>query len=187
MLRKMVKIAACGWVLLAAVQIALAQPTVPASAPSPASQPDAIGLRVVIVEVHGLVQIRANAHSPWQMAINGMGAGEGAELRTGPHSSVTCAIPPDQTFTLDRLGVVKVAEAMQQGNKASTRLVMPYGRTTYQLQSSGPEYDSEILTPSSTLAVRGTTVSVYDQPPFAPEAHRGAGQALGRASGRAAL
>src|SRR6202035_1580457 len=109
--------AACAWILFVVVSLTFAQTAPVATAPSAASQPDAIGLRAVVVEVHGMVQIRANARAPWQTAGQGMEAGEGAEFRTGPHSSITCVIPPDQTFTLDRLGVVKVAEAIQRGNK----------------------------------------------------------------------
>ncbi len=43
---------------------------------------------------------------------------QGAEFRTGPHSSVTCVIPPDQTFTLDRLGTVRVEEAARTATRS---------------------------------------------------------------------
>lgn len=127
-----------------------------------------------------MVQVRANPRAPWLVAAQGMEAMEGAEFRTGPHSSVTCIIPPDQIFTLDRLGVVAVSEAIQRGNKVTTKLVMPYGRTSLQLQSSGREYDTRLISPSSTLAVRGTTVSLYDQPPFEVEATSFTGRAMFR-------
>ena len=83
---------------------------------------------------------------------------------------MTCVIPPDQTFTLDRLGTVRVDEAAQHGNKITTDLIMKYGRTRYDIEAAGLEHEASIVSPSSTLAVRGTQVSLYDQPPFRPEA-----------------
>ena len=96
---------------------------------------------------------------------------EGAEFRTGPHFSGDMpVIPPDQTLTLDRLGTVKIAEAIRSGNKLKTDLIMKYGRTHYDIEAAGIEHEFTIRSPSSTLAVRGTSVSLYDQPPFTPEA-----------------
>jgi len=134
-----------------------------------ASQPvGAVSMHIYVVEVKGLVQVRQAEDQPWFVASTNMVLSEGAELRTGPHSSVTCVIPPDQTFTLDRLGTVRVADAFRTGNKVKTDLLMKYGRTHYEIQSAGLEHEASITSPSSTLAVRGTTVSLYDQPPFVP-------------------
>jgi hypothetical protein len=144
-------------------------------ADAPASAPATQGaatesLKVDIVAVKGLVQVRSGPDAPWAAAKEGMQVDEGAEFRTGPHSSVTCQIPPDQTLTLDRLGTVKIAEAIRSGNKLKTDLIMKYGRTHYDIEAAGIEHESTIRSPSSTLAVRGTSVSLYDQPPFTPEA-----------------
>jgi hypothetical protein len=138
-------------------------------APQAATAPPG-AMPVVITEVHGLVQYRDDESQPWHMAIPQARISEGAELRTGPHSSVTCVIPPDQTFTLDRLGTVRVDEAAQHGNKITTDLIMKYGRTRYEIEAAGLEHEAKISSPSSTLAVRGTVVSLYDQPPFKPVA-----------------
>ena len=133
-----------------------------------AGQPQAMS--AVITEVHGLVQYRESDTDTWHAAKADMQISQGGELRTGPHSAVTCVIPPDQQFTLDRLGTVRVAEAARHGNKVATDLVMKYGRTRYQIESAGLEHEAKISSPSSTLAVRGTVVSLYDQPPYTPEA-----------------
>lgn len=160
--------------LMVAVLAGLALPAIvraaePAS--TPATQGSAVqSLKVNIVEVKGLVQVRTGPDAPWAAAKVGMQVDEGAEFRTGPRSSVTCQIPPDQTLTLDRLGTVKIAEAIRNGNKLKTDLIMKYGRTHYDIEAAGIEHESTIRSPSSTLAVRGTSVSLYDQPPFTPEA-----------------
>jgi hypothetical protein len=136
-----------------------------------ASQPQSNGsMQIYITAVSGLVQVRESENQPWHAAEAQMVISEGAELRTGPHSSVTCVIPPDQTFTLDRLGTVRVQDAARNGNKITTDLIMKYGRTHYSIQAAGLEHEASIISPSSTLAVRGTTVSLFDQPPFTPEA-----------------
>jgi hypothetical protein len=47
---------------------------------------------------------------------------------------------------------------------------MKYGRTRYDIEAGGREHESTIASPSNTLAVRGTKVSVYDQRPFPAQA-----------------
>ena len=70
-----------------------------------------------ITGVEGMVQVRESSDKPWHKAAVGDAVTEGAEFRTGPRSAVRILIPPDQTITLDRLGVVKLMEAIKQGNK----------------------------------------------------------------------
>jgi hypothetical protein len=157
----------CG--LIASARIAGAD-SASAGAPA-ASQPGANGpMELSVVAVNGLVQIRTGDDQPWVLAKTQMVLSEGSEIRTGPHSSITCVIPPDQTFTLDRLGTVRVQDAIRNGNKVTTHLIMPYGRTHYDIESAGLEHESTITSPSSTLAVRGTNVVLYDQAPFTPYA-----------------
>jgi hypothetical protein len=98
-----------------------------------------------------------------------MNVGVGAEFRTGPKSAVTCRLP-NQVVTLDRLGTIKLMQAVREGNVLKTRVGMQYGRTRYDVEAAGVEHHSELVSPSSTLAIRGTKVSIFDQPPFAPRA-----------------
>src|SRR5688500_3882985 len=100
----------------------------------------------------------------------GMTVGEGAEFRTGPRSAVQFEIPPGQTITLDRLGTVKRIEAVRTEGSIKTDLGMRYGRVRYDVEAAGVSHDATIHSPSSSLAVRGTQVSLYDQAPFVPEA-----------------
>ena len=135
-------------------------------------------LRVVVQEVNGLVHVRQTPEEAWRRPEVGMELGEGAEFRTGPRSSVVCTIPPDQTIVLDRLGIVTVAEAVRRGGTTRTDLMMKYGRTEYEIEAAGARHDATIRSPSSTLAVRGTRVNLYDQPPFTPEARSYTGRAI---------
>lgn len=176
--------------LAAVPPLVSAQDTQPAEATPPASQPattvpagdadapDGERLRVIVQEVKGLVQVRQSPDQPWTKAAARMELGEGAEFRTGPRSAVVCTIPPDQTIVLDRLGTVTVAEAVRRGGTTRTDLIMKYGRAEYEIQAAGAKHDATIRSPSSTLAVRGTRVNLYDQPPFRPEARSFTGRAV---------
>src|SRR5205814_5087525 len=138
----------------------LAQP-----ANAPTSAPAA--LTATITAIEGIVQVRQGEDAAWQKATVGLKLGEGAEFRTGPRSAVRFEIPPDQTITLDRLGTVKLIEALAGSQKIKTDLGMKYGRVRYDIEAAGVAHDSTIYSPGSALADRGTKVSLYDQPPFA--------------------
>jgi hypothetical protein len=47
---------------------------------------------------------------------------------------------------------------------------MKYGRVRYDVEAAGVSHNSTIHSPSSSLGVRGTKVSLYDQAPFKPQA-----------------
>src|SRR5258708_4691127 len=136
----------------------------------PATTTQGAPMQITITGVEGMVQVREASDKPWRKATVAMIVTEGAEFRTGPRSAVRVLIPPDQTITLDRLGVVKLMQAIQQGNVVKTKVGMPYGRTRYDIEQAGIEHQSQLVSPSSTLAIRGTKVSIFDQPPFAPSA-----------------
>src|SRR5687767_11686296 len=145
------------------------QETQPAS--QPASQPATTQpLQARITGVEGLVQVRDDESAPWQRAVVGMIVGEGAEFRTGPRSAVRFQLPPDQTITLDRLGTVKLVEAIASARGIKTDLGMRYGRVRYDIEAAGVSHDATIHSPGSTLAVRGTQVSLTNTAPFPPVA-----------------
>lgn len=162
-------LAACAMSVLSQGVIALGmqetRPAPPATAP-------AQKLTVTISEVVGSVQVRAGDDQPWQAAKVGMKLDEGAEFRTGLRSRVRFTIPPDQQITLDRLGTVKVLQAIQQSpTSVKTDLGMKYGRTSYDVEEAGVNHEATIRAPGSTLAVRGTRKMVlYDQPGAVPVA-----------------
>jgi hypothetical protein len=152
--------------------------TAPAGEAGEAAAAAAESLEVVVAEVRGLVRVRSAPDQPWQKATAGMTVAAGAEFQTGPKSVCVCTIAPDQTIVLDRLGVVSVAEAARRGGTTRTDLLMKYGRTEYEIEAAGAKHDATIRSPSSTLAVRGTRVNLFDQPPFTPSAESYTGRAI---------
>lgn len=135
-----------------------------------ATNPQTMHLRGRIVAVRGLADMRPAPDADWEPCKVGMEVDENAELRTGPHSLIQFVIPPDQRITLDRFGTITVLQAVQSGGRIVTDLGMKYGRMEYKIEAAGLEHRSTVKTPNSTLGVRGTTVQVYDQRPFAPQA-----------------
>jgi hypothetical protein len=127
-------------------------------------------LEATITGVEGNVQVRSREDQPWVRAEVGMKLNELAEFRTGPKSAVRFTIPPDQTVTLDRLGTLKLLQAVNDNGRLKTSLGMRYGRTRFDIEAAGREHDASISSPSSTLAVRGTQVNLFDQRPFRAEA-----------------
>jgi FecR protein len=128
-------------------------------------------LKAVITAVDGnLTQVKLSEKDAWQAAKVGMELNEEAQLRTGPRGAIQFKIPPDQTISIDRLTTVKLLQAVNDNGKIKTNVGMTYGRTRYDIEAAGREHESTITSPSSTLAIRGTKVSVTDQRPFAAEA-----------------
>jgi hypothetical protein len=175
------------------------QPAGDAPARPKATAEDPAQLTVVVTGVEGDVQVRAKRGEKWQPAKVNMRLTGTAEFRTGARSAVRFTIPPDQTYTLDRLGSTKVVQAIYDGSKVKTDVGLEKGRLRYDLvrgaaanpepsdddaelaleiEEAGVEYDSTIRSPNAALAVRGTLVSLYDQPPFAPEAISLTGRAV---------
>lgn len=137
-------------------------------------------LTITITGIDGTVQARTSPDQKWERAKVGQTFPEGTELRTSMKSAVRFSIGDNQVITLDRLGTVQILRANFENGKFITDLGMKYGRTRYDIEGAGREYDAKVHSPNSVLAVRGTRVLLYDQAPFAPEAVSFTGRALFR-------
>jgi hypothetical protein len=164
-------------VFLSMVSSFALQPTEPASQPTTSMTLPEGPLKMIITGVKGNAQYRIPPEQSWTKAEKDVPLAEGAELRTGPKSAVQLQIRPDQTITVDRLGVVKIDRATLEHGKFVTSVSMPYGRTRYDIDAANREYDATVRSPNSTLGIRGTQVSLLDQRPFPPEAVSLTGQA----------
>jgi len=144
--------------------------TLQSPATAPATTQAAGTLKIVITAVDGLASVRENENAAWRPAKVGDELTQDAEFRTGPRGTIQFQIPPNQVVSVDRLTTLKVLTVLQQGGRVTTDLGIKYGRTRYDLEGGGLEHQSTLRSPNATLAVRGTKVSLFDQPPFAPQA-----------------
>lgn len=128
-------------------------------------------LEIRVTAVQGGGQYRTADDSHWRKVVAGLQLAEGAQFRTGPKGSIQFTVGTDQVYRVDRLSSVTVLRAsLQPDGTIRTDVGMTYGRVSKDLDQPELPHDDTILAPSSTLAVRGTRVALYDQPPYAPEA-----------------
>ncbi len=168
-----------------------------ATAPAVDLAPPPGDLEIVITGIEGdETQVRESEKDPWQAAALQMRLKTGAELRVGKGSAIRFTIGSNHTFTLDRQTTAKILRADSDGKTVHTDVGLLQGRIRqdlehdgaalerkraaakrleqddkkYPVEQSGVEFNSIIRSPNSALAVRGTRVSITDEPPFAPEA-----------------
>ncbi len=113
-----------------------------------------------MMSVKGMVQARASSESPWHAAEAGEEFDQGAQVRLGVRSAVLIHFAnSDKTVAIDRLGITKIDEASRSIDRPRS---MPYGRTRYDISEAGVEHESELISPSSTLRIRGDKVSIAE-------------------------
>lgn len=128
-----------------------------------------------VVAVKGLVQVRDSEDQPWRIPEVGTIIPIGGECRTGPRSSIILTIPPKQVIILDRLGIVKILEALRGQDTFKTDLGMQYGRVRYEVEAAGLEHEAVIRSPSNALAIRGSYGELLDDGlSFTAKLYRGA-------------
>lgn len=161
--------------------------TAPTSAAttSSATQPEGQLLEVFVKSVTGyveysLVEYERRTEDDWLECVVGQQLKGGAALRTAPKSSVTFTVPPDQEATLDRVGALEILDALRTPDKVILSLGLKYGRAGMKVEPTGALHESTIRSKGHVLAVRGTEVVLYDQPPFTAEATSLVGRAYFR-------
>ena len=118
-------------------------------------------VEATVSAVIGLVMVRDAEAAPWRKAQVGMIVPVGGEVRTGPKSSITFSLP-HQTLTLDRLGTIKLLEAIVGADTLKTDVGLQYGRVRYSVEAAGIEHESVIRSPSNALAIRGSIVELLE-------------------------
>jgi hypothetical protein len=142
-------------------------------------------LQILVKAVQGGAQYRPAGEPRWKPLHIGDQLTEGVEFRTGPKGAIQFTVGTDQIFRVDRLTVVKVLRAsLRTDGTIATDVGLQYGRVSKDVDAPERPHDDTIVSPSSTLAVRGTRVSLWDQPPYTPEAVSLTGHALFDTIGR---
>jgi hypothetical protein len=153
-------------IALGAVRVAAAQ-----TATSPATQTAPASLRIVVTGVLGQAEVKPTPDGKWRLVKPKEEFSEGCQFRTGPQGVVQFTVGSDQVFRVDRLSLIRVIRAnLGADGKIKTDVGLNYGRISKDLDTPIQPHEDTIISPSSTLAVRGTRVSLYDQPPYTPEA-----------------
>ena len=121
-------------------------------------------LRAVFIDVAGKVQWRANETSPWQDAKVNDVVAEGVEVRTGLRSHAAMRIGRNATALIDAGTLFQLPNVVQEGDTLRTAAAVKHGRADFKVDKVGLSNDFKVVTPSTTLAVRGTEFAVATGP-----------------------
>ncbi len=132
----------------------------PAATEAPAGDP----LRAVFIDVSGKVQWRANETSPWQDAKVNDVVAPGVEVRTGLRSHAAMRVGRNATALIDAGTLFQLPTVVQDGDTLRTAAAVKHGRADFKVDKVGLSNDFKVVTPSTTLAVRGTEFAVATGP-----------------------
>jgi hypothetical protein len=155
------------WATIAVLVVAIAVPAWAQATrhpvlPVPEGQPEAQQERprALVIEVKGTAQWRPTEKARWQKAKVNDVLEAGAEVRTGLRSRVALRAGKNATIVVDRSTRLVLPVMLQEGNTLRTRAAIRRGRADFKVDLIGLTNDFEVLTPSTTLAVRGTGFAV---------------------------
>lgn len=146
---------------------AAARAQAPASAPAgqapaaPATAaPGGQSLQALFIEVNGKVQWRAAADQPWQNAKVNDVVTPGGEVRTGLKSFAALRVGDNATALIDAGTMFQMPAVVKDGDTLRTTVSVKSGRADFKVDKVGLTNDFKVVTPSTTLAVRGTEFAV---------------------------
>jgi len=126
-----------------------------AAAPAGAQEP----LRATFIDVVGKVQWRPAADAPWQEAKVNDVVDAGVEIRTGLRSRTAIRMR-NATVLVDAGTLFQLPQAVKDGDVLRTTAAVKHGRADFKVDKVGLSNDFKVVTPSTTLAVRGTGFAV---------------------------
>ncbi len=113
-------------------------------------------LQAVVMDVTGRAQWRPDVDAAWKNAAVDDVLDSGALIRTGRQSSLTMRVGHNATVSVDSNTRISLAHLVQEGDQLKTAVQLKRGRTDIKVDRVGLTNDFSVVTPSSTLAVRGT-------------------------------
>ena len=129
-------------------------------APAQAVAATAESLRAVFIDVGGKVQWRPGEQDAWRDAKVNDVIDPGAEVRTGLRSHAALRVGRNATALVDAGTVFQIPSAVKEGDALRTTVTVKSGRADFKVDKVGFSNDFKVVTPSMTLAVRGTGFAV---------------------------
>jgi hypothetical protein len=153
--------------------LALGASTLEVGAQAPASASDATvaagdaaaaPLSAKVIDVDGKVQWRPGPEAAWQPANVNDEIPAGSEVRTGLRSHAALRIGANATALIDAGTVFQLPTVVREGDVLRTTVAVKSGRADFKVDKVGLTNDFKVVTPSTTLAVRGTEFAVATGP-----------------------
>jgi hypothetical protein len=138
--------------------------TQPVAAGAVEQAPDAIALQAIFMDVQGKVRWRIDQNAPWTEAkVNDL-LNAGAEIRTGLKSRSTLRVGKNATILVDSGTTFQLPEMVQEGQTLRTLATVKSGRADFKVDHVGFANDFKVVTPQTTLSVRGTGFALASGP-----------------------
>ncbi len=138
--------------------------TQPVAATAVGQAPDAMALQAIFMDVQGKVRWRINQNAPWTEAkVNDL-LNAGAEIRTGLKSRSTLRVGKNATILVDSGTTFQLPEMVQEGQTLRTLATVKSGRADFKVDHVGFANDFKVVTPQTTLSVRGTGFALASGP-----------------------
>jgi hypothetical protein len=129
----------------------------------PLPKGDTRELTAIIMQASGRCQWRVDEQAAWKKAAINDSLASGAYIRTGLNSTLTLRCGLNSTVLVDSNSRVQLPSVMQDGETLRTIVTINRGRADIQVDRVGLMNDFSVLTPSGSLAVKGTGMGVqYD-------------------------
>lgn len=113
-----------------------------------------------VLKVKGTPQWRTSEKAKWKNAkVNDL-IDPGSQIFTGSRESITLSIGENGKIVVERLSLIDLMVIIQEGDVLRTRVAVRRGRANFTVDKVGLINDAQVLTPTATLAVRGTDFSV---------------------------
>ena len=148
--------------LFLSLQAPAPQAPPPATAPKVEALPEGRQekLQALVIAVEGKAEWKAaGAEKFTAAAVNDL-LDAGAEVRTGLRSTVTLRVGKNASLVVDRASRVELPVMVQDGAVLRTRAAVHRGRCEFKVEAVAITSDFQVVTPSATLAVRGTGFTV---------------------------
>ncbi len=125
---------------------------------------DEIQLQAIFIDIQGKVRWRMAGVSAWTEAkVNDL-LSPGVEIRTGLKSRAGLRIGKNATILVDAGTTFQLPNLVQDGQTLRTLASVKSGRVDFKVDHVGFTNDFQVVTPQTTLAVRGTGLYVDYSP-----------------------
>ena len=132
-------------------------------AAAPAAAAADAPLRAVFIDVSGKVQWRSGDKDQWRDAKVDDVVDAGVEVRTGTRSHAALRMK-NATVLVDAGTRFQIPTMVKDGDTLRTTAAVTHGRADFKVDKVGLSNDFKVVTPSTTLAVRGTEFAIATGP-----------------------
>ena len=131
-----------------------------------AADPSAIrALQAIVMDVRGKARWRPSADAEWRDAKVNDIVEPGTEVKTGLRSRLTMRVGRNATVLVDSGTTFEMPEVIEENGQLRTTAAVRSGRVDFKVDKlDGFANDFKVITPQTTLAVRGTGFSLATGP-----------------------